>query len=110
MISVTTLIMLLGFHALYNTSKRAPLYNTFKMEKWFQRNENSGKIIGITLLFIPFIILINIKGVASGILIWFIMLMMIGSLTIIIAPFRIINYKTLSILFLTVLILEIFIK
>lgn len=106
MFSITSIILFLGFYTLYNTSKKASLYTTFKMEKWFHRNENSGKIIGVLLLLIPFIILIPYRGLGSGILIWFILLMTIGSLTIIITPIKIINYKTLIFIFLTGLILE----
>ena len=108
MISIISIILFLGFYTLYNTSKRAQLYDTFKIKKWFQKNELFGKIFGLTLLLISLILLINTNGITSGILIWFIMLMTIGSLIIIIAPFRIINYKTLLICFSAIFILEIF--
>lgn len=106
MISIASLILFLGFYILYNTSKKAQLYTVFKIEKWFQKNERTGKIIGVSLLLIPFIILIPVKGLGAGTFIWFIMLMAISSLTIIISPIKLINYKTLIFVFLIGFILE----
>lgn len=106
MFSISSLTLFLGFYALYNTSKKAQLYTIFKIEKWFQKNERKGKIIGLGLLLIPIIILTLYRGLGAGILIWFILLMTIGSLTIIISPIRIINYKALIFIFIVGFTLE----
>lgn len=99
MITITSIILFLAFYALYYTSKRVPLSGHFGFQKWMKKNPNPTKIIGLTLLAAAYVLWLYIASVGSGTLIFIVELMTIGSLIVILKPLKIINSKTLFLLF-----------
>lgn len=99
MISIVSLLVFFAFYALYNTSQKACLSNTLSVEKWLQNNPKPSKILGLGLFALGFSILLFEKAIGSSALIFIILIMSIGSLTVIIAPLKIISNKLLFGLF-----------
>lgn len=93
MISLVSLTVFLAFFVLYNTSKRAILSSNFQLERWVQQNPKPSRFIGLGILLIAYALLISIKAIGASTLIFFIQVMTIGSLIVILAPLKIINYK-----------------
>lgn len=108
MITIATGILFFAFYTLYYTSKRAALLYDFGFEKWMSNNQNPTKIIGITLLVIAYSLYIQTIGLGSGTLFFFITLITIGSLIVILKPLKIINYKSLLLLFVVIDFFEIY--
>ncbi|WP_417359232.1 hypothetical protein [Galbibacter sp.] len=107
---MTTLILLLtfaGFYALYNTSSRVELPQG-RFEVWL-RNQALLKPSGIALLLGGLLLTVVSKGLAAGILYWFVILTTIASLVILICPLKILDYKTIALVFVGIVIAENFI-
>ncbi|EKF55241.1 hypothetical protein I215_08351 [Galbibacter marinus] len=104
---MTTLILLLtfaGFYALYNTSSRAELAQG-GFDVWL-RSQSLLKPAGVILLVGSLILTVLHKGLAAGILYYFVILSTIASLIIILCPLRIMNYKAVAIVFIGIVIAE----
>ncbi|RVT79702.1 hypothetical protein EOD40_00915 [Flavobacterium sufflavum] len=103
MISIISLTVFLAFYVLYNTSKKATLSSNFQIERWIQHYSKASRFIGIGILAIAYSFLIALKAIGSATLIFIILIMTIGSLVVILAPLKIINYKLiLGMLFLAI--------
>lgn len=106
MISIASLLVFFGFYTLYNTSQKAYLSNTLTVEKWLQNNPKPSKLIGLGLLITAYLILLLEKAIGSSALIYLIQIMTIGSLVVILAPLKIINYKLILGMFFLVVFFE----
>lgn len=93
MISLVSLIVFLAFYVLYNTSKKAALSGNLQIERWIQQNTKSSRWLGLGILITAYSFLIAIKAIGAATLIFLIQIMTIGSLVVILAPLKIINYK-----------------
>lgn len=81
----STLVLIAGFYALYNTSEKAVLQKD-RVSVWLQHNRNISKVIGILFLLISFALLVAEQGIGAGILTGFILLMAVECLIIILSP------------------------
>lgn len=108
MVALISLNIFLGFYVLYNTSKKATLESNLQLEKWIQQNPKPSRLIGLSILAIAYSFLISVKAIGASTLIYFIQIMVIGSLIVILAPLRIINYKLVLGTFFLAILLEIF--
>lgn len=93
MVTLVSLIVFLAFFVLYNTSKKATLSTQFQTERWIQQNPNPSRFIGLVLLVMAYVLLLSIKAAGVSSFLFLIQLMTIGSLVVILAPLRIINFK-----------------
>jgi hypothetical protein len=73
-----------------------------------KKNPKLTKIIGVSLLFISYILWLYIASVGSGTLLYIIELMTIGSLIVILKPLKIINSKSLLLLFVLIGFFEVY--
>ncbi|OYX84699.1 MAG: hypothetical protein B7Y83_07310 [Flavobacteriales bacterium 32-34-25] len=108
MISIASLLVFFAFYTLYNTSQKAYLSNTLTVEKWLQNNPKPSKFIGLALLAFSFSILLIDKAIGSSTLIFTILIMSFGSLTVILAPLKIISNKLLFALFTISIFIELY--
>ncbi len=108
MISVLIVIMFLACYLFYNTSQKTSIVFKSYLEKSLGSNKQLSKIIGGSLLLISLIIASINFGLFTGSLFWLSSLMLLMSLLILITPLNIVNYKLLVILFLVLLLIEIF--
>lgn len=108
MISLVSLTVFFAFFVLYNTSKKATLSNNFQFERWIQQNPKPSRFIGLGILLIAYSLLISIKAVGVSTFLFTIQIMTIGSLVVILAPLKIINYKLIVGFFLIATFLEIY--
>ena len=110
MISLISLSIFIAFYTIYNTSKKATLTNNLEVEKWIQQNPKLSKIVSISIFIITYAIFISIKSIGAASLIYCIQIMTIGSLVIILAPLKILNYKTVLLFFALCITYEILFK
>ncbi len=80
-----TIILIIGFYALYNTSQKATLQKDI-VSVWLQRNRNLSRAGGILCLLIAFVLFVLEQGIGAGILSGCILLMTVACLIIIICP------------------------
>lgn len=107
---MTTLIVLItftGFYLFYNTSKKADLNRSDILEIWVQDHHQVSKYIGCLLFIVAVVLSILYFGVGSGIFSFFVILMTVGSLIVLLSPLQYVNYKTVSLVFLFSILLEI---
>ncbi|WP_146746557.1 hypothetical protein [Sinomicrobium soli] len=93
---MTTLIVVitfLGFYAFYNTSRRAVLSKSLRIEKWLQVHTAESKIAGSCMLFAGLSLSVLYYGTGAGIFAFFVILMTLGSLVVIVSPLKFINYR-----------------
>ncbi|KOP38706.1 hypothetical protein DBB36_08460 [Flavobacterium sp. WLB] len=108
MITIASLIVFLAFYTLYYTSKRAALSYDFGFEKWMQKNPKQTKITGLILLVTAYAIWLFTQSLGGGTLMFFIQLMVIGSLIIILRPLKKVNSKALLTILILVALLELY--
>lgn len=99
MISIVSFLIFIGFYALYYTSKKTYVSYDKGFEQWIKKNTRSTKYFGLLLLLSAFFVLLLEQAIGSGTLIYFILLMTIGSLIIILSPLKIIKPSFVFILF-----------
>lgn len=80
-------ILVLGFYIVYNTSKRAVLQKN-SIVLWIQKKELLSKITGTLLLVLSFYLYILQYGLATGIFIALVLLMVVSSLVIVLFPLK----------------------
>ncbi len=107
MITSSITPIFIGSFFLYSASEKAQLTSNFALYKWMQHRASISKIIGLVLLIISLIVTIQTFGLVSGVLFWFITLMISLSSIIIMTPLQVVNYKLITVAFLTMLIIEI---
>jgi len=99
MITIAIALLFLAFYTLYYTSKRVSLSYDNYFEKWMKKNPDPLKIAGIALFVLSYFLWIFATAFGAGTLLFFIALMTIGSLIVILKPLKIINSKSLLLLF-----------
>lgn len=108
MITIAIGLLFLAFYTLYYTSKRVSLSYDNDFEKWMKKNPKPTKITGITLLVLSYFLWVFATALGAGTLLFFIALMTIGSLIVILKPLKIINSKSLLLLFVVMGFFEIY--
>ncbi len=106
--SIVCILVFFGFYFLYSTSKKTTLRPVLNFEKWIDMSLKSTQVIAISLLFVAYLLSIYLDGMGSGTLLFFIVLMTIGSLIIVLVPLKIINNKALLSFFIIVTLFEIY--
>ncbi len=106
MITSSILFIFLGSFMMYNTSRTALLSTNLSIEKWVQNNHLISKTIGLSFFIMASIMIIIAFGLTSGILFWFVSLILILGLLVIVSPLKIITYKHIIVLFSALFILE----
>jgi len=105
---MNTLIILLNFCSFFlllNTSKKAVLQHRF-IEIATQKNSTIAKSIGLLLFVCTFYIAVRQYGFTAGILVNICEIMLIASLLILLNPLKKMNYKSVLLVFLLLLIIE----
>ena len=85
---LATILVFIGFYALYYTSKKAVLHYDNNFELWMKQNPKQSKNIGLLFLIGAYTFLVFSNALGTGTLIFFIQLMTIGSLVIILRPLK----------------------
>ncbi len=99
----------LGFFALYNTSKKAKLSKSGKVEQWLQTHPRTAKQIGVLLMVVSMVAFIWKNGWGVGGFSAVLLIMTISSLVVAIAPLYYINLRTVALLISLSLVLELII-
>ena len=89
--SLTIVLIFSGFYLNYCSSNKVNPKNNFGVETWIKEQGRTFEYIGLGILVLALIISINFLGLGSGIFIYSILLMTIGSLVILLAPLHMIT-------------------
>jgi hypothetical protein len=108
MITIASILVFMGFYAFYYTSKRAVLHYDYGFEQWMQNNTKPTKTIGCSCLILAYSFLVFSNALGSGTLIFFIQLMVIGSLIVLLTPLKKIKNKIILAIFITALLFEMY--
>lgn len=94
MITVCLLVTFLGFWLCYQTSNRAQLLTPNKVEKWARQEKLKSNSAGVVFLFAGLFLSIISLGFGSGIFAYIMMLTVISSLVVLLAPIGIISFRS----------------
>lgn len=106
MITLMAIITLLGFWCCYQTSTRAALTSGGSLTLWIQQNTARGRFAGLLILSLGLTLGLAYLGIGAGIFAFLVALMTIASLVVLLAPMHLINYRTVGIVLLVSLLLE----
>lgn len=107
MITLIIALSFLGFYSLYNGTQKVDLRRSLLIEIWLQDNPMAAKAVGLSLNFVALIASTLYYGAGSGIFLYFVVLMTVGSLVVLIAPLRFVDYKMVATVFIFSLFIEI---
>ncbi|MEP5365271.1 MAG: hypothetical protein ABJQ37_15575 [Reichenbachiella sp.] len=93
MITLSVLLVFIGFFVLYMGSRRVELSLNWPLVQWVRRQNINTKGAGIALFLMAALLSVQLWGVAAGVLFFFIQLMTIGSLIVLLTPLQVLNYK-----------------
>ncbi|MEO9511695.1 MAG: hypothetical protein ABJN84_13195 [Flavobacteriaceae bacterium] len=106
MVTGISVITFIAFYLLYCTSAKMAVTDVSGMEKWVGNHKSLSKYIGLALLIISMCSSFWHWGLGSGAFSFFVLLMVIASLTVLLAPLRLLNYRFLVFFFTFFLITE----
>lgn len=106
MISLTYLLIFLGFYFWYSTTSRIKIQPVFGMENWAQKKKMESKILGSLLLCLGWFLLFQNYGMGASSFHFLIALMTIASSVIVFMPLGILSLKTMILLLFLMLFFE----
>jgi len=107
MMTAITFLVFFGFYFCYFASAKAVLPQNSPLEIWLKQQRNASKILGLSLLIASLIFHIIILGAATGTFSFVISLMVSGSMIVLLAPLKIVTFKSASVIFILALLFEI---
>ncbi|MDT7830446.1 hypothetical protein RQM65_17390 [Pricia sp. S334] len=105
MITLTVGLTFIGFFLSYNTSKRAKPANG-KIRDWAKKNPKISIGTGIAFLVAGLALAVVALGLGSGIFSFLVILMLLGSLTVLVSPLHFFSLKGLILLVVIALLIE----
>ena len=96
MITLSVLLVFVGFFALYLGSNRVEIEFDIAIIQWFRSKKINAKGTGIAMLLIAMLLSVQIWGLGAGVLFFFIQLMTVGSIIVLLTPLHVFNYKFVS--------------
>lgn len=107
MLSLSVFFVFMGFYFLYITSQRSVYTSSLNVYKWGKDNPSKSKLIGGFCLLIGLVLELIVLGFGSGIFSFFVVLMTFGSLIVLISPTKFFSTKSLLIIAVLSILLEI---
>jgi hypothetical protein len=96
MVTGISLLVFVAFYLLYSTSKKMAGAGVLGFEKWVIGHRSISKYTGLAFLIISLGLSIWLWGLGSGVFTFFILLMTAASLIILLAPLRLLSYKSIG--------------
>jgi hypothetical protein len=106
MITTLCLLQLIAFEIWYVTSPQFKSEHRREYVTRILRSKRAFRIIGLALLLVTTIMFVVVWGWLAGICAALVSLMTIGSLVVVLHPFRYLNEKKVAMLFTLLLVLE----
>jgi len=107
MMTAITFLVFFGFYCCYFASAKAVLPQHSALEIWLKQQRKVSKILGTLLLIASLIFHIAILGVATGTFSFVISLMVSGSMIVLLAPLKIVTFRSAVVIFVLALVFEI---
>ncbi|MBU2913260.1 MULTISPECIES: hypothetical protein [Reichenbachiella] len=107
MVTLTVILVAIGFYFFYQTSERAYPSRTLRVERWMYMKQQPAKSLGAICLITAIFPAIAHWGAVAGVLFFLVTLMTVGSLIVLLTPLRIIGYRSLAVVALVSLLIEI---
>lgn len=108
MITTACIFCFLGFWCWYLTSRRANYQSKNPIEIWLRNQPGNSKLLGAVSMSASFIVFTIHLGFAAGVFGFFMGLISFGSLIVILAPLRFLNYKLVGLIVLIAIFFETF--
>lgn len=105
MITLAVGLIFIGFFLSYSTSKRAQPVNG-EIREWAKKNPKNSKAIGIACLVAGLAFAVAALGLGAGIFSYLVILMLLGSLTVLVSPLHFFSLKGLMLLTVITLLIE----
>ncbi|NUY80404.1 hypothetical protein HUK80_05815 [Flavobacterium sp. MAH-1] len=106
MMTIGALLAFFGFFSGYNSSRKAVLTGDSKLELWLRNNPSNAKTAGLLLLIAALLLLVMNRGIGAGTFVFFVMLIVFGSLIVLLSPLKIVTLKTAGIAFVIAISIE----
>ena len=106
MVTLLLLLMFVAFYLFYNTSQKAELSRTYRLERWAQDHLLASKGIGLAMFLLALCLCIVHLGVGSGTFAFVVILMTVASCVVLFAPLRYVKAWVLASVFLLSLLFE----
>lgn len=107
MITLIVCLTALGFMLAYYTSKRAQIPRT-PLADWSRKNGSKSNTMGVVFMILGLLGSIYQLGITSGIFSFLVILMTVGSLTVLVYPLHFIPKKVLVSIAILFLLIEIY--
>lgn len=108
MFTISTLFVFLSFYIAYNTSKKIVIHSRLGFEPYVYDHQKTAKRMSLVLGIIAWALQAKLFGPTSGIFIFLITVMTVGSFTILMAPLQLIRQKIMALLFIGAFCIELF--
>ena len=107
MMTAITFLVFFGFYCCYFASAKAVFPQHSDLGIWLKQQRNVSKTVGFSLLIASLIFHIAILGAATGTFSFVISLMVSGSMIVLLAPLKIVTFRTAVVIFVLALVFEI---
>lgn len=107
MLTTSIFLIFIGFYFLYITSKRTDYSSELAVYKWGHTNTSQSKYLGVLFIILGLLLDIFLLGWGSGIFSFFVVLMTLASLIVLISPIRFFSLKSIVVIGILALLLEI---
>jgi hypothetical protein len=108
MISIAIFLVFMSFYMFLNTSKIGVKHVGFGFEFWIERHQNFGRLMASIIIAAAIFMYVYLFGLGSGILIFLITQMCLGSIIVLLTPLRLITRKIVLFVFVSCFCLETF--
>ncbi len=108
MVTLIVALTFMAFYLLYGTSKKMAAVGDLGLEKWSAENQKVSQWVSLVLMILSLGLSCHYWGLGSGTFTFFILLMTVASLTLLMAPLRLLNRRFLGLLFSVALFFETF--
>jgi len=106
MYTIIVLLVFIAFLFLYNLSKKTEWSDKPACAAYFEKKRILSTVLSAILILIAGVLLENDNGMVSGIFSLIVILMAMGSVIVLLFPFRYVSVKQMALLFLVFIVFE----
>ncbi|MET1056613.1 MAG: hypothetical protein ABWY16_14995 [Pedobacter sp.] len=106
MYTIIVLLVFIAFFFLYNLSKKTEWSDKPAWAAYFEKKRILSTVLSAILILIAGVLLENDNGMVSGIFSLMVILMAMGSVIVLLFPFRYVSVKQMALLFLVFIVFE----
>lgn len=109
MFSLLLLLSFAAFYCFYLSSRKIKIVTTVPISMYLNQHPFSAKMLGYALCFVSWIVFANLQGLGAGTFAAIVYFMAFGSLIILLAPYRYLNWTYIMCIVLLCSLIEFFV-